>query len=312
MRQRRNLLGGIIAVSIAAILLLIALEVLPAGLEDIFTRSWAGLLVLVGLSVLLRNRLPLGGLISIVVSVLLIAGIAFVAYSTRASQQRIENIQSINQTVNSGISLLQVNLETLTTEVEIGRSDTGRAITGEFSGSQQSIVEVDYIEDNSGRATLTVRESKPESFPPLESVGRGVLTLSLPGDVALDIAFSGGSGNATLNLSGMELERLNVDLRQGDALVTMPEYEPRSEAAREQQGTLTVYNGDLTLVIPEAVAARLPLDRGSSGIEPLFDSTLYDYISGVLLENRNLASADLVIRYNVIVPNGLIQVETTP
>jgi outer membrane murein-binding lipoprotein Lpp len=308
MHPRRNFLWGIIAVSIAAILLLMSSDVLPAGVEDVLSRSWSALLVLFGLGVLLRNRLPAGGFLSVVASVLLVAGVAFFAYSTRAGQQRSDNVQTIAQTISSGVSLLQVNLETLTTDVELALADTARTVSGEFAGGYQSVVSVDYIEDNTGLATLTVRESMPEAFPPLEAVGRGTLRLEIPADVPVDIAFSGADGDATFNLSGVDLERLNVDLRNGDMLITMPEYEPRSPAAQAQPGTLTVRRGDLTLFIPQTVAARLEIDRGSSGIEPQFDSTIYDYIGNVLLENRNFATSDIVIRYSIVVPNGQIEI----
>jgi hypothetical protein len=66
----------------------------------------------------------------------------------------------------------------------------------------------------------------------------------------------------------------------------------------------------VTLFIPPTVAARLELDHGGSGIEPIFDSTVYEEIGGVLLENRNFANADIVIRYRVVIPNGQIRVET--
>jgi membrane protein implicated in regulation of membrane protease activity len=307
MRQRRNVLWGIIAVCIAAILLLISFDVLPVGVEDVFARSWSALLVVVGLAVLLRNRLPLGGVIAIVVSVLMVGVAAYFAYSTRATQEREDNQQVIDQSVSEGVSLLQINLDTLTTDVQIALSDTERVVGGEFSGSLQSNVEVDYIEDNTGLGILTVRETKPESFPPLEAVGRGSLTLEVPPDLPVDIAFSGSGGDATLNLNGVDLERLNVNLQQGNALITMPEYEPRSEAVQAQRGSLTVENGDITLFIPEDVAARLELNTTR---EPEFDSTVYQNFGGVLLENRNFNNSDIVIQYVLVAPRGTIRVQT--
>lgn len=312
MYRRRNILWGLIAVGAAAILLLRTLGVLPAGLDDLFSRAWAVLLVVIGLAILLRNRLPAGGLLAVFISAALVGGIAFAAYNGRVGQVRDDYRVPVAQSIGTGVSLLQVNLELLTTDVEIALSGSNRTLGGEFAGSLQSLVEVDYNEDRSGLGTLTLRESKPEAFPSLEAVGRGSLRIELPADVPLDVSLRLASGTATVNLNGTQLERLNLDVETGNALVTLPEYEPRSESVRSQPGTLTVRNGNITLFIPGDVAARLELERGNSGIDPQFDSTVYDYVGNVLLEDRNFANADIVIRYVVVAPRGLIRVENTP
>ncbi|HEX2619675.1 MAG TPA: hypothetical protein VHL11_06000 [Phototrophicaceae bacterium] len=312
MHRRRNILWGLVAVSVAAILLLKTLGILPEGLNDIATRAWAVVLVFLGLSILLRNRLPAGGIIAVVVSVALVAGIAAAAYGGRTGQPRDDYHEPIAQNVGAGVGLLQITLDILTTDVEIGLSTGSRVVEGEFIGSRQSVIQIDYDEDNAGLATMVVHETKPESFPALDSVGRGTLKINLPANVPLDVDLKITSGDSTLNLSGTTLERLNLNAQTGNALVTLPEYEPRSDSVQQNPGTLTVQNGNITLFIPEAVAARLELDRGSRGIEPQFDSTVYDYLGGVLLENRNFANSDIVIHYVVVAPRGLIRVENAP
>lgn len=305
--QRRNRLWGLAAVVVAAVVLLLTLEVLPAGLVDVLQRAWAALLIFVGLSMLLRNRLPVSGLIAIVVSVALVAGVAAAAYSGRSGQVRDDYREPVSQTIGSGVTLLQVTLELLTTDVELARASGPRTVTGEFAGSRQSQVTVEYNEDRSGLGTLIVRETQPESFPALDAVGRGTLRLELPSDVPLDVLLKISSGDVTANLSGTQIERLNFDMQSGDALVTLPAYEPRSEAGQERVGTLTLQNGDLTMVVPEEVAARLELEIT---LDPQFDSTSYQYFSRALLENRNFASADIVVIYRLVVPRGIIRVES--
>ncbi|MBC8098613.1 MAG: hypothetical protein H7Y11_04165 [Armatimonadetes bacterium] len=312
MRQRRNVLWGVIAAGVAAAWLLLTLEVLPPGIADVLGRAWSAVLVLLGFSLLLRNRLPLSGVIAIVLTGVLVAGVAVTAYSTRAGQPRDDLVQPIQQRVGAGVSLMQVNLALLTTTLEIELAPPA-SIEGEFIGSQQSSVTVDYIEDNAGRAVLTITETKPEGLPPLEAVGRGALRLTLPPDVPLDIAFTGVAGNATLNLGGMAVERLNLDLQSGDALVTLPEYEPRSQSVRDDPGTLRARSGNLTLFIPANVAAQLELETGSRSA-PQFDSTRYDYIGGALLQDRRYATSDVAIKlaYVVAAPAGALTIETTP
>ncbi len=304
--------AGLTAVVIAGLLILAAAGVLPAGAVDILQRSWGALLILVGLFLLLGRRFPLGSVAAIGVTVALVAGVATLAYSSRAGGQRTDQMQGIDTALDSGVSLLQVEVTALTTDIEIDLSDTERTITGEFTGSSQSVIRTDYVEDGSGLGVYTFEESKSSDLPRLDEVGRGTLRLRMPAGVPLDIVVRGQSGSVTLNLSGTALERLNLDLAEGDALITMPEYEPRSQAALAQPGTLTVRSGAITLVVPEDVAGRFELDRGSSGIAPQFDETVYEYIGGVLLEHRSFTSADQVIRYVIVAPRGLIRIESTP
>jgi hypothetical protein len=104
------------------------------------------------------------------------------------------------------------------------------------------------------------------------------------------------------------LERLNLDLRQGNALVTLPAYQPLGSGPQDLLGTLAVRDGDLTLFIPSTVAARLELDRGGSGIEPEFDPLRYNYLVGDVLQAATITTADIVVRYAVIVPRGVVRV----
>jgi hypothetical protein len=304
--------GALVLLAIAAVVLLAALNVLPVGILDILQRSWGALLILVGLIILLRKRVSFGGLAAVVITVILVAGVAAVSYSTRAGQQRDDQVLTIAETLDSGVSLLQVDVTALTTDIEIGLSETERTISGEFVGSDQSQLTNEYVEDGRGLGAYTFAEVKPNELTPLSDVGRGTLRLLLPPAIPIDIVVRGQSGAVTLNLSGTSLERLNLDLGSGDALITMPEYEPRSPTVQDQPGTLTVSNGGITLVVPESVAGRFQLDRGSSGIAPQFDETIYNYIGGVLLENRQFNSADQIIEYVIVAPRGLIRVETTP
>jgi carbon starvation protein CstA len=61
-------------------------NVLPAYLQDIVNRSLPILIVFFGLWHLLRRRLPMGTLIAFVLSVILLAGVIFQAFSLRAER----------------------------------------------------------------------------------------------------------------------------------------------------------------------------------------------------------------------------------
>ncbi|MBC7871281.1 MAG: hypothetical protein H7Y09_10620 [Chitinophagaceae bacterium] len=309
-QRRTNLLWGLLFFSIALILLLNTFDVIPSGLYDLLVRAWPALFIVFGVSTLLRPRIPLSGAIAIVVSALLVGGMAAVAYTNRAEEERSDQLKAITQTISEEVNLLEISLETLMTDVEVESSpDRAAGITGEFVGSTESVIAISYAEGTDNRATFTVRETRPDQFPNLEAVGRGVLRLQIPTDIAVAISFAGEDGEVTFNMSDLALERLSLVTQNGNVLVTMPEYAPLSPNAAEQPGNITARNGAVTLFIPEAVAVRLSLEREGSEIRPEFDENIYRYLEGDTLEARTYETADIRLNYVITAPNGLIRVE---
>ncbi len=299
----------------ALILLLRALDVLPDGVFDVLSRAWPALLVLGGLMFLLRSRVPLSGLLSLVISAGLVAVVAFVAYGDQASQVREDYRQEVVQTVGGDVTLLVINVESQATEVDIrAATDESEAqISGQFTGSKSSELSVDYVEDDQGRGTLTLTETQRPGFPALDAVGRGRLRLVVPATVPVAVAFAGEDGDVLLDMSGLQLERLSVEVANGDVALTLPAYAPQSPNAIDQPGIIEARNGQITLFVPEAVAARLELNRQGSGIEPEFDDAVYRYLQGDVLEARGFedeANDAVKLRYILTAPSGVIRVET--
>jgi hypothetical protein len=308
-RRRTNLLWGLIVLVIALVVVAQALGLLPVAIYDIVVRSWPVLLVIVGLSLLLRGRVPVSNLIAVIVSLILVGGIAVYAYSSRAQERRTDNTQPISQPLGEGLGLLRVRVNTLGTDVEILRAVNAAAIEGSFVGSTESVIDLTYEEPGDGSATFTLRETRPNSIPMLAALGRGHLSLEVPPDIPVDIELIGADGEATLNLRETALERLNLDLARGNALVVMPNYKPILAQDGSPQGTLAVRSGDITVVVPSTVAARLDLDRGGSGIDPEYDPNAYNFLFNRLLEARAIEVADTIIQYNIVAPSGHIRLQ---
>lgn len=310
LQRRTNPLWGLVLLALAGVLLARALGYVPDGAFDLMVRAWPMLLVLAGLSFLLRGRVPFGSAIAVIASVLLVAGVVAAAYSGRASQQRSDYRQPIEQVLAADVTLLRLRVQSLATGVEILTSSTSDAVvTGEFVGSAENRVEVNYTVDADNAATLDLREVQPSGFPSLESIGRGTLRVEVPAGIPLDIEFNGGDGDVTLNMDGSKLERLNVFVTRGNVVVTLPNYQPVLSGGSAAQGTITTREGDLTVLVPPAVAARFELNREGSGIDPLYDANVYNYLVGDVLEARTIETANVVVRYTLTAPRGRIRLE---
>ena len=308
-RRQTNILLGLVVFGVAAVYLLRALQVVPDGIYDVFLRALPALLVLFGLSVLLRGRVPLSSLIALVLSGALVAGVVYAAFNNRAMQQRQDLQQAIEQSLPEGLTLLRVRIQTLATDVDIVRAPEGAAaISGRFVGSTESRVTAELVDGGDTTATFTVIEDRPSPFPLLAAIGRGTLRIALPPGVALDVEFRGEQGNATLNMDGMALERLNVDLVSGDATITLPAYDPLGTPPNENLGTLAARNGNISVIVPNEVGGRFELNRAGSGIRPEYPDT-YLYLDGDILEARTIESAAIVLQYAVTAPRGLIRLQ---
>lgn len=304
--------GGVF-LAVALIFFVITLDLLPNGLEDLMTRAWPAILIILGLSFLLRGRVAISGLISIVVSLGLVAGVALVAYSSRATQFRDDQQLTISQPIEDDITLLAVNVDTLSTDVEILAGTQNDVITGEFVGSAESDIILTYEAFADGRAEFTLLEQQSGQFPMLEAVGRGTLRLELPPQIGLAIAFTGQEAETTFNLNDTELERLSFTLESGDVLVTLPDHEPRSPNAQDDPGELVVENGDIVIIVPEGVAARLELNRGGNNIRPIFDERyiLIDDGADGTIEKRDVDEGDVPLFYEITAPGGQITLQVS-
>lgn len=308
MRRRTNFVWGLVLLAVAVVVLLQALQLLPPGIFDLITRAWPALLVLAGLTIFLGSRVTFGAGIALILSLALAGGVAAIAFSTRTSQQREDNRQPISQPVSASVTLLRLRVSTLTTDVELLRSlDPARVIAGEYVGSTENSIQPAYSEEGAS-ATLSLVEQQANPFPLLENIGRGALRVELPADLPLDVEIVGASGAIRLSMSGLAVERLNLNLQQGNALVTLPVYQPLGSTPDSDLGTLAVRGGDLTLFVPPEVAARFEIEGSSS--EPVYDPTVYNALfNNTVLEARNIDAAEIVMRYNLVVPRGRVRLE---
>lgn len=309
-KGRGHPLMGLVVTASAVILLLQSLDLIPAGIADLIARGWPALLVFAGLSIILRDRMRFGGLLALILSAALVGGIVTAAFSSRTQQIREENQIAEEQPINETVSLLQINVEALATDVEFLPSDD-RVVRARFVGSDESSLESLYEEAAGGLATFTLREAQKSSFPMLESLGRGRLRIEVPTGLAVAISFLGQDGDATFTLRDISLERLDFTLERGDALVSLPVYNPLSPSVINDPGDFVAREGSVTIRIPEEVGGRFVLN-GSPRDFPQFDDTRYLLLNdgaGGTLEARNYDTFEIKLRYVVTTPRGTIRLE---
>ncbi len=307
--NRRNVVMGLVVAGVTCIFLLGALGALPDGLYDFILRSLPGVLVFGGLSLLLRDRIAIGNMLALILTLALIGGIAFVAFSSRTEQVLTENTIAIEQAIDAEVTTLVLDVSIGQTDIEFrSATDDTPIITGEYTGSLANTIEQAYTAEGQ-IGTLVIRETLSDPFPKLESIGRGTMFIELPQELAVFIEFSGDNGDAIFNTGELNLERLVINLQSGDAILTLPTYNPLSPSASQDPGNINIFNGNLTLRVNDDLGIQFILSKSTNSF-PVFEDLLYrveDSGSIWTLEPRNLASLDFNIRYTVAVPNGTVE-----
>jgi hypothetical protein len=306
MNGRRNIIWGLVAAAIAVVLILRAFGTIPDGLWNVILRAVPALLIFVGLAVLLRNRMPFGGLVALAVSLAVAFNVGLLAYSTRSAQVREDNRIPIEAIISADVNLLRIEANLLATDVNVLLSDAD-AVGGEYVGSLENTITVNYVEDGQGGAVLTIAETPSEQFPNLERVGRGRFDLLLPPDLATDVLLDVQQGTSTLDFGNIDLERLNINMQQGDVRLVLPEYAAQSPDV-SGNGNLNLQDGTLTLFVPASVGVRLELPTGS-GAEPQVDETVYNVLRDGTIETRSFDVAETQVRYVIRIPRGRVRIE---
>ena len=310
MQARRNVLLGLVAVALAALWVLRALDIFPGYLADLIGRSTPILLVMAGLSILLRGRVPFSEVVALLLSAALVAGVGTTAFRVRETQMRDENVMEVEHDLEDEIILLRVRLQSLATDVEITRaaSADARTVRVTFEGSTERDLVNSLIRDDDTSATLTVNEVRINPVPRLDAVGRGTLLVELPPEVPVDVQLEAVQGEVRMNLAGVQLERLNLEQQTGNAFIDLPVYDPAFSRPEETLGTLLLANGSMTVRVPTGVAARFDMSTSTGG-EPTYDPDEYNLLfSREILEARNIDTAEIVQRYNLVVSRNQLVV----
>ncbi len=302
----QGLLWPLLLLALGGVALLLGLEAFPPAVADLIGRAWPVILVVAGLVIFLdqsglrRWAAPLAVVVSAALLVGIIAGFVVVAGTSRASSEREDYVFSVEQPLGPGVQRLVVTVQGLQTRVDIAPSSREEpTITAEFSGSIESEIEQDYAEEGD-TARFVLRETRPSAIPALEAIGRGRLNVELPPGLPLELNFRNADGAAVLNLLGLDVARLNINIAAGDLLLSLP------DTALEQPGDVVVTRGNVTLFVPDDLGLHLFVN----GPVPQFAAADYllDPSDGSYL-SRNFDDFQTQMALNLTVSSGSIRLE---
>jgi hypothetical protein len=255
------------------------------------------------LNALLIDRVKFGNWLALLISLVFLAGVIFMAYSSRADDLRDDYVEVV-EPVPLGDNIVGVNVDVQSVDTTVifrpytlEETDNPRSVGAKFTGSKESRVTITIEQDDQNRLNLTVVETRPNSIPNLEDMGRGQLEVYLPVGVTIDnLNFENQNGPVTFDFRQVDVPRFNIVNRSGDIDLYMP-------LEGIVIGDVTIDEGNLLVVIPPDISLRVSGTQGSREL----DTNVYLPIEGGDIESRGgLSEFQVILRANV--PDGTLSI----
>jgi hypothetical protein len=269
-RHYRGVVWPVLLIGAGLILLLNNMGYLSWDIWGVLWRLWPVLLIAAGLEILIGRRSFLG---SVAVALLLLAALfGIIMWGLReqpsspfvrppldgaeAEVSTVEISQSLQGADAADIDIRfgagQLRLEAL--------PESSRLVEGQIElrdGEQASPT----FEMRDGTGYFKLHSQDPVVIPTLgQWESNATWELGLNRDVPTVLAVSTGAGEAKLDLSELNLERLKVETSVGSTQLYLPRRGRLSAAV--DTGV-----GELDIIIPTGMAARIRVDRGLGSIE---------------------------------------------
>lgn len=287
-RHTPSLFGPIILIALGVGFLLANLGLLPAINWAIVARLWPLFLILWGVNLLARQApRPWGALLSALVGLAAVAGFVYLIFFG-ASLPWVQNLSSPTQVVRQqtltfapeGVDSADIELHFDRFASELTPLDAGDPNL--IKGVVSYVGDLTFETEQSGsdaRVDLSTHSQDWWFLNPANwttFTDRDKWRLELARDVTLDLTLVGGSGSLFVDLTGLTVEKLDVNGSSGSLSLTLAEgnYDSAIEGG---SGSMNITlpargrpdiklqggSGSVTLRLPTTTEARVVVERGS-------------------------------------------------
>jgi hypothetical protein len=238
-----GLAGQIFWLGLGILFLLASLGYLSINIWDVLLRFWPVFLIALGIDILFGNRKEIWARgLAVLISLALLVGVVWFAGINFTGRGVQLQSTTINQPAE-GATAASYDISMAAGLFELsGGAPTGQLLSGEVRSANQGGVRESMVTQN-GRAIYTLKDDNVTIHVGNNSNRRW--TFELNDSIPTDLDFSMGAGEARLDLTGMELERVDATVAVGELNIDLPQTDG--------------YEADLTTVIGQTVI-RIPSD----------------------------------------------------
>ena len=250
--QRRGLAGPAFMIGLGIVLLLNSFNLLAWNVWDLLLKLWPILIVAIGLDLLFGRRNAWGAVLAALLTLALLAGaVWYLGANTDLGRVEPQVIRQAPQGAASAELLLKPSIGALrlaaledSTFLVDGTAQTWRGET--------LVQEYAVIEAGQGVFRLS---SQGVNFLTPSGGQRWSWDLKATPALPLELQVNMASGETNLDLSGLQISGLQVEMAIGRVTLTLP-------AAGDFTANLSGAIGDMAIVAPEGLALRIQSDTG--------------------------------------------------
>lgn len=250
--------GSMVVMGLGAIFMLANLNILAVSPWSFIIRFWPLIIIGFGLDLIIGQRSSISALISVLIGLAIVGGmvaLAFFGPVSLASSQAMQNY-TFEQPLEGA------------TSARLIIDSVGGNIFLSPGAQNQTLIE--------GDLALNPRESAYPHY--MVQAGRGIFNLDTRNvvsvtsrfdeanwklrvnqQVPLEIETKHSVGNQTIDLRVLNVEKIDLENVLGNALVYLPE-------DSVMEGSASSVIGDLSVVVPEGVDARLEVETGITSV----------------------------------------------
>ena len=268
-RHYRGVVWPVLLIGAGLILLLNNMGYLSWDIWGVLWRLWPVLLIAAGLEILIGRRSFLGSAAVALLLLAVLSGIIFWGLTEQPSSPLDPPVGAVPAEVSTvEISQSLQGADAADVDIRFGAGQLRLEALPESSQLVEGQIELrdgeqasPTFEMRDGTAYFALRSEDPAVIPALgQWESNATWELGLNRDVPTALAVSTGAGEAKLDLSQLNLERLKVETGVGSTQLYLPRRGRLS-------ATVDTGVGELDIIIPTGMAARIRVDRGLGSIE---------------------------------------------
>jgi hypothetical protein len=257
--RREGVAGAVFWIGLGVVFLLANLGMFAWNVWDVVFNLWPILLIAIGLDIVLGRRSTWGAILAMVLLVAILAGALWFMGGGVPAGQALGG-EEISQALG-GATEAVVALKPAVGSLRVGAlPEGGQALAaGTIRERSGETVRQDYRIEQ-GRANFGLHtEGVTVFYRPGGSRGPD-WDLDLTPAIPLEMQVGLGAGEIVLDLSGLQISRLDVDLGMGRTQITLP-------STGQFEADVSGAMGEMVIIVPEGAQVRIESDSGLAAVE---------------------------------------------
>jgi hypothetical protein len=252
-RRRRSLLGPLILIALGVVFLLNNMGILSWNVWEVIFRLWPILVIAIGLDLLLGRRSAWGAVLAFLITLAILLG-ALWLFESDIGRNVAGSAVDIRQDLQ-GASEAVIVLDPAVGSVQVDAlGDSANLLEGVVRPANEEEVATRFSLEGD-TATFVVERAEPSFGPFLGDINRPRWEIGLARGIPLELQVDHGVGQLALDLDGLTLRALRVNLGLGQTTVTLPN---RGRFEAVVKGAI----GQMTIVVPDGLAVRIMANTG--------------------------------------------------